>query len=51
MLLIFGGSGLYIEAPPQTIGIALAIGGNLVISFALALTKYAFPVPPLSQDP
>ena len=26
---------------PQIIGIALAISGNLIISFALALTKYA----------
>ena len=40
-----------IDAPPQTIGIALAIGGNLIISFSLALTKYAHNLNQMRKTP
>ena len=39
------------DAPPQLIGIFLAIGGNLIISFSLALTKYAHNLNQLRKEP
>ena len=39
------------SAPPQLVGIVLAICGNLIISFALALTKYAHNLNQLRMQP
>lgn len=38
-------------APPALIGISLAIGGNLIISFALTLTKYSHNLNQMREEP
>lgn len=42
---------LIVDAPPQTIGIVLAIAGNLIISFSLALTKMAHNLNQMRKQP